>query len=124
MNRTMSAPLATAGSAPFVEKELVVLNEFGLYARLATDFAQCASRFRSTIHLRVGHQRFPAKRAIDVLFANLTCGATFVLEAEGPDAALAAETLERLLSSFAGRKQDIPEAAQNYLQKRRGLIFD
>jgi phosphocarrier protein len=120
----MSAPPALASTAPFVEKELVVLNEFGLYTRLATDFAQCASRFRSTIHLRVGRQRFPAKRAIDVLFANLTCGATFVLEAEGPDAALAAETLERLLSSFAGQNQDVPESVPSGLQQRRGLLFD
>jgi phosphotransferase system HPr (HPr) family protein len=89
--------LRQKGDTQQATKELTVLNELGLHARPAAQFVRCVQRFRSEICLISKGTRFHAGRLMDVLLANLDKGATFTIEADGPDAEEAVEKLERLM---------------------------
>jgi phosphocarrier protein HPr len=83
------------------KREVTIVNELGLHARPAAEFVRRASGFRSEIWLvRQDGEKFSAASLIDVMRANLDCGATATLEAEGPDADLAVEGLAELLRRF------------------------
>jgi phosphotransferase system HPr-like phosphotransfer protein len=51
-------------------------------------------------------KRFSASSLIDVLRANLDCGATATLEAHGVDADEALEDLEKLLAGLNEKESD------------------
>jgi len=75
-------------------------NELGLHARPAARFVKRANSFRSEIWLLKQGKRYSAASLIDVLRANLDCGATAILEAHGVDADEALDDLEKLLAEF------------------------
>ena len=79
-----------------ITRELTLRNAHGLHARPATEFVSCVLLFESTVTIQAKGQRYPADRILEVLRAGLNCGDTFVLEAEGPDAARAVERVARL----------------------------
>ena len=83
-----------------LEREVKILNKLGLHARPAAEFVRCARTFRSRIQLRKGKVTYSATSILDVLTANLNCGAIVILEAEGPDAQAALEKLTELLRKF------------------------
>ena len=59
-----------------------------------------AMRFKSTITIWKGEEKFSASSLLDVLTANLDCGARVILEAVGPDEQEAIGELEALLRRF------------------------
>src|SRR5213596_4250984 len=81
-------------------RELRVSNKLGLHARPAAHFVKHVRIFRSEIWLVTADGRYSASSLIDVLRANLDCGATATLEAHGADAEEALEDLEKLLAEF------------------------
>jgi phosphotransferase system HPr (HPr) family protein len=60
-------------------------SQLGLHARPAALFIRCVIRFKSTITIWRGEENFSAASLLEVLTANLDCGARVVLEAVGPD---------------------------------------
>lgn len=91
--------------ATIVTREINILNELGLHARPAAEFARRANAFRSEIWIVKGEKRFSASSLIDILRANLDQGATAVLEAKGRDAEQAVERLARLLHEFRDKEK-------------------
>ena len=89
-----------------VSRQITVQNELGLHARPAAEFVRIANGFRAQITLIKDQQRFSASSLIDVLRANLDCGASAMLEARGADAEAAVTRLEKLLVEFRNRKED------------------
>jgi phosphocarrier protein HPr len=87
-----------------VRREVRITNELGLHARPAAQFVKRANRFRSEIWLVKEGKRYSATSLIEILRANLDCGATAMLEAHGIDADEAIDELEKLLAEF--REQD------------------
>jgi phosphocarrier protein HPr len=83
-----------------VQREVRISNELGLHARPAAQFVKRANRFRSEIWLVKEGNRYSAASLIDILRANLDCGATAMLEAHGVDADEAVDELEKLLAEF------------------------
>ena len=77
-----------------IRREVKIVNELGLHARPAAEFVLAAKAFRSQIWLIKGGERFSAASILDVLCANLNCGDTATIEAEGPDAE---EAIKRLV---------------------------
>src|SRR2546430_930340 len=75
-------------------------------ARPAAEFVRVANGFRAEITLIKDQQRCSASSLIDVLRANLDCGASAMLEARGADAEAAITRLEKLLVEFRSRKED------------------
>src|SRR5436309_10847255 len=83
------------------KRQITVINELGLHARPAAEFVRRANGFRSEIWLvKEDGKRFSAASLIDVMRANLDCGATATLEANGSDAEAAIERLAQLLREF------------------------
>lgn len=89
-----------------VHREVRISNELGLHARPAAEFVKRANSFRSEIWIVKDGKRYTATSLIDILRANLDCGATAVLEAHGVDAEEAVERLEKLLAEFRHRKDN------------------
>ena len=88
-----------------IEPEDKTRNEV-LYARVdkherpAAEFVRYVTRFKSTITIWKSEEKFSAASLLDVLTANLNCGARVVLEAIGPDEDEALNKLELLLLSL------------------------
>ena len=82
------------------QREVRITNELGLHARPAAEFVKRAKHSRSEIWLVKDGKRYSASSLIDILRANLDCGATVTLEAHGVDAEEALADLEKLLSEF------------------------
>ncbi len=81
-------------------REVRITNKLGLHARPAAEFVKRAKSFRSEIWVVKDEKRYSAASLIDVLRANLDCGAAATLEAYGVDAEEALERLEKLLAEF------------------------
>lgn len=77
--------------------EVTVVNALGLHARPAAEFVRQANAFRCEIWLVTNEGKFSALSLIEVMRANLDCGAVARLEAAGPDASAAVRRLERVL---------------------------
>jgi phosphocarrier protein HPr len=91
--REKRAPVST-------RREVRVTNKLGLHARPAAQFVKRARSFRSEIWIVKDGKRYSAASLIDILRANLDCGATATLEAHGVDAEESLERLEKLLAEF------------------------
>jgi phosphocarrier protein len=94
-----------------IRQEITIVNELGLHARPAAEFVLAAKAFRSQIWLVKGAERFSAASVLDVLTANLNCGDTATIEAEGPDAEEAVKRLLELTREFGKRDSPAHRAA-------------
>ncbi len=81
-------------------RDLTIVNELGLHARPAAQFVARANSFHCEIWLIKDGQRFSGTSMVDVLRANLECGATFALEANGVDAESAVDRLEKVVAQL------------------------
>jgi phosphocarrier protein len=90
--------------ATVARRDVTIVNELGLHARPAAEFARRARAFRSEVWLVREGKRFSAASLIEILRANLDQGATATLEAKGRDAEAAVEKLSRLLEQFKDEK--------------------
>jgi phosphocarrier protein HPr len=88
------------------QREVRITNKLGLHARPAAQFVKRVRSFRSEIWVVKEGKRFSGSSLIDVLRANLDCGATATLEAHGVDADEAVEDLEKLLAEFHKNETD------------------
>ncbi len=89
-----------------MEIQLTVLNKLGLHARPAAEFVRCARKFRSEIHIHKDGEQYSAASILDVLSANLDCGAMMILRAEGPDAEKALGELAALMEEFKRQEEE------------------
>ena len=84
-----------------IGREVKIVNELGLHSRRpAAEFVRAANLFRSEIWIIKGEERVSAKSIIEVLMANLNCGDTAIIEAEGLDSEHAIARLTKLVSEF------------------------
>ena len=83
-----------------MRREVEIVNKLGLHARPAAEFVRCVIRFKSTITICKGEESFSAASILEVLSADLDCGARVILEAIGPDEQEALDGLELLLLHF------------------------
>jgi phosphocarrier protein HPr len=87
-------------------REVRITNKLGLHARPAAQFVKQVRSFRSEIWLVTAAGRYSGSSLIDVLRANLDCGATATLEAHGLDAEEAVKQLQKLLGDLHKFDQD------------------
>jgi phosphotransferase system HPr (HPr) family protein len=81
-------------------REVRIINKLGLQARHAAHIVKHVRTFRSEIWIVTTDGRFSASSLIEVLRANLDCGANATLEAHGVDAEEAVERLQKLLGEL------------------------
>jgi phosphocarrier protein HPr len=83
-----------------MQREVEIVNKLGLHARPAAEFVQCVIKFKSKITICRDEECYSAASILEVLSANLDCGARVILEAVGPDEQKALDDLEVLLLRF------------------------
>lgn len=88
--------------------EVEIVNALGLHARPAAEFVRCARNFASEITIHKAGEVFVATSIMEVLTANLDCGARIELEAIGPDADAALGELAALLLKFREDERACP----------------
>jgi phosphocarrier protein len=81
-----------------ITKELKILNELGIHARVASRIVRCASGFGSTINAKKEGGVFDLKTVLGVMTLNAKCGESVIIELEGSDETEAAKTLEELFA--------------------------
>jgi phosphocarrier protein HPr len=97
---------------PFrMRREVEIVNKLGLHARPAAEFVQCVLKFKSKITICKEEESFSAASILEVLSANLDCGARIVIEAAGPDEQEALDGLEALLLGFRDEEGGPNESA-------------
>ncbi|MHA3773323.1 HPr family phosphocarrier protein [Verrucomicrobiota bacterium sgz303538] len=87
-----------------MRREVEILNELGLHARPAAEFVRAVHKFECEVTICKGDETFSAASILEVLSANLDCGARITLEAEGGDAEAALDCLEQLLHEFKAQE--------------------
>jgi phosphotransferase system HPr (HPr) family protein len=88
-----------------MRREVEILNQLGLHARPAAEFVRAVQKFKCEVTIRKGEETFSAHSILEVLSANLDCGARVTIEAVGPDAKEALDKLERLLHDFRDQEE-------------------
>jgi len=80
-----------------VKKELIVKNKQGLHARPAALFVQVANKFDSRIIVRRDEEEVNGKSIMGILMLGAEKGSVIIIEADGEDAVLAMEELEKII---------------------------
>ncbi|MEM7455231.1 MAG: HPr family phosphocarrier protein [Planctomycetota bacterium] len=78
---------------------VVISNPQGLHMRPAYLFAETASKFDSRIEVVKDDMRIDGKSVLSILTLGAAQGVEVIVEAEGPDADAAVQTLGDLLNS-------------------------
>lgn len=81
-----------------VKKKLIVKNKQGLHARPAALFVQVANKFDARISVVRDKERVNGKSIMGILMLGAEKGSEITIEAEGDDAQLAIEELEKAVS--------------------------
>lgn len=89
-----------------MRREVEILNELGLHARPAAEFVRAVQKFKCEVFILKGNECYSAASILEVLSANLDCGARITLEAIGPDADAMLNRLEELLVRFRQQEED------------------
>ena len=101
--------LVRAAALNCMRKEVEIVNKLGLHARPASHFVRCVIRFKSKITICKGDENFSAASILEVLSADLDCGARVVLEAIGPMSKRHLISLKRCCCVFAMKKVGLRE---------------
>lgn len=86
------------------QRALTIINRRGLHVRPATQFAEVANRFASTITVTKDGLESDAKSILDLLMLAAAEGVVLNIRAEGPDADRALDALEQLVQSKFGEE--------------------
>ncbi len=84
-----------------IKKKLTIKSKQGLHARPAALFVQIANKFDSRITIRRedNTEGINGKSIMGILMLGVEKGASIIVEAEGKDAHLAVEELEKLVTA-------------------------
>lgn len=82
-----------------IERQVEIVNSFGLHARPAAQFVKLAGGFRSEISVTKGDMTINGKSIMGVMLLEAECGCTITIRATGDDAAAAAEALATLVQN-------------------------
>lgn len=87
-----------------IVKQLYVLNELGIHARVASRITRCCGKFNSRIESVKGGTRFNLKNVLSVMTMNVKCGEFIDIEVEGDDEEEAVKAVELLFAEKFGEK--------------------
>ena len=85
-----------------IRRQFQLCNEKGLHARAATQFVRTASQFESRVSVYRDDAKADGKSVMSLLILAVPCGETVDIEAEGPDADSAVQSLGVLVQSGFG----------------------
>ncbi len=80
-----------------IERQVEIVNSFGLHARPAAQFVKLAGGFASEISVTKGDMTINGKSIMGVMLLEAECGSTITIRASGTDAEAAADALATLV---------------------------
>ena len=83
-------------------KNLKLKNKLGMHARAAASFVKVAQRFESNIYVEHKGQTVSGDSILDILTLACPYGGKLTIKAEGIDALMAIEELEKLIENKFG----------------------
>ena len=86
------------------ERQLTIMNRFGLHARAAAKLVTLSSRFASSVVLVANGRRADARRFIAVLMLSAGMGTVVSIQVSGPDETRAMKAVARLFSDGFGER--------------------
>jgi phosphocarrier protein len=91
--------------AQTVGLEIIVRNELGLHARPAGQLAKEAQKFLARVWISCSDRKADAKSVLDILSLAVRSGQRVRLEAQGPDANTAVNSLSKLFADLFGEEK-------------------
>ncbi|MCE5327334.1 MAG: HPr family phosphocarrier protein [Planctomycetaceae bacterium] len=91
-----------------MEREVEIVNKYGLHARPAMQLVELANRFASKIEVSNGSLTVDAKSIMSVMRLAAVKGTLLKIEADGDDAADAVAALSELVSKGFGEMEEEP----------------
>jgi len=88
------------------EKEVTIVNKYGLHARPAMQFVEVANKFGSKIEVSNGNLSVDAKSIMSVMRLAGTKGTVLKITADGDDSQPAVESLTKLVEDGFGEMED------------------
>lgn len=82
-----------------ISRTVVVNNPLGLHLRPAGMLAALANRYQSRIEIVRGHERVDGKSVMSIMLLAVEQGGELLIEADGPDAQSAVDSLASLVES-------------------------
>lgn len=95
---------------PIVEKEVEIINKYGLHARPAMELVELANRYGCKIEVSSGILTVDGKSIMSVMRLAATKGTVLKLTADGADADEAVDALTELVGQFDELGQDQADA--------------
>ena len=83
-----------------MEKIVTIKNRMGLHARPAAKFVEEASRFKSQILVVKDDVQVNGKSIMGLMLLAAESGSKLTIKADGPDEALAIESLAKIFEKF------------------------
>ena len=87
-----------------ITRQLEVLNELGLHARVASRVVREAKKFQSSVVVQKEGNAFDLKNVTGVIMVNAKRGDILTVEINGEDEEAAAEAVEKLFLNKFGEK--------------------
>jgi len=84
---------------PIVERELTIINRYGLHARPAMQLVEAANRYNSKIEISNGALTVDAKSIMSVMRLAATKGTKLKIVADGDDAEEAIDVIVEMFES-------------------------
>ena len=97
------SPRASADDLPVV-REVEIVNKKGLHARASAKFVQTAEQFDAAITVTRGHETVGGTSIMGLMMLAAGPGANIVIKAIGKDAAIAVDTLAKLVADGFGEE--------------------
>ena len=83
-------------------KTLKLKNKLGMHARSAASFVKVAQQFKAKIYIERNGQTVNGDSILDILTLGCPYGGILTIKAEGDDASMAIEELEKLIENKFG----------------------
>jgi len=83
-------------------KTLKLKNKLGMHARSAASFVKVAQQFKAKIYIERDGQTVNGDSILDILTLGCPYGGTLTIKAEGDDAFVAIQELEKLIENKFG----------------------
>ena len=83
-------------------KTLKLKNKLGMHARSAASFVKVAQKFKAKIYIERNGQTVNGDSILDILTLGCPYGGMLTIKAEGDDASMAIEELEKLIENKFG----------------------
>ncbi len=84
------------GNNPRADRELLILNQYGIHARPAALLVKTAQKFQADITIEKGDMKVSGKSIMGLMTLEAGCGARVKVIAEGVDAEQALEAIQKL----------------------------